>query len=96
MGMSLADMKRLLDSPGLSSVALDGAAVTVSDTTADPNGPFKALWIGVTGNVKVTSPGGNAVVYTNVPVGVLPVACSFVWSTGTTVTTPGTNIIGLK
>lgn len=94
--VALSRMLSVLDAPGLSGVALDGGAITVSDTTNDPNGPFKALWIGVTGNVKVTTIAGNAITMTNVPVGILPVACRFVWSTGTTVTTPNTNIIGLK
>ena len=96
MGLALNDLKRLLDSPGLSSVALGASAVTVSDTVADANGPFRALWIGVAGNVKVTCPDGTTPTFTNVPVGILPVACSLVWNTGTTVTTPNTNIVGLK
>jgi len=96
MGLSATAMKSLLDAPGLSSVALDAAAITVSDSTADANGPFKALWIGVTGNVKLNTIAGNDVTITNVPVGILPVACLRIWSTGTTVTTPNTNIVGLK
>ena len=96
MGLALNDLKRLLDSPGLTSVALGASAVTVADSGADANGPFRALWIVVTGNVKVTCPDGTTPTFTNVPVGILPVACSLVWNTGTTVTTPNTNIVGLK
>lgn len=96
MAMTLAQLQQQLDAPGLSSNYLGGSAVTVSDATADPAGPFRALWIGATGNVKVTCIDGTTPTFTNVPVGILPVACSRVWSTGTGVTTPNTNIIGLK
>lgn len=96
MAASLAQLKGLLDAPGLSSVALGGSAVAVSDTVADENGPFRALFIGVAGDVKVTCIDGTTPTFKNVPVGILPVACSMVWSTGTGVTTPNTNIIGLK
>lgn len=93
---ALSRMQSLLDAPGLSSIALNGGAITVSDDTNDPNGPFRALWVGVAGNVKLTTIGGTAITLTNVPVGILPVGCRYVWSTGTTVTTPNTNIVGLK
>lgn len=96
MAMTIAQMKALLDSPGLTGVALGGVAITVADTGSDSNGPFKALWVGVAGNIKVTCPDGTTPTFTNVPVGVFPVACTLVWSTGTTVTTPNTNITGLK
>lgn len=96
MGLDLATMKSLADAPGLSGVALGGGAITVHDTTADPNGPFKALWVGVSGTVKLVTPDGTTLTLTNVPVGVLPVACTRIFSTGTTVTTPNTNIVGLK
>lgn len=96
MAMTLPQLKSMLDAPGLSGVALDGAAITVHDTTADPLGPFKALWIGAAGNVSLLTVGGTAITLTNVPVGILPVACSRINSTGTTVTTPNTNIVGLK
>lgn len=93
---ALARMQSVLDNPGLSGVGLGGGAITVSDTTDDPNGPFKALWVGVAGNIKVTAIDGSTPTFTNVPVGFFPFACRFVWSTGTTVTTPNTNITGVK
>lgn len=50
------------------------AAVTPSDTT--DLGPVRALYIGVTGNV-VLSTGltGAGITFANVPVGILPVQC---------------------
>lgn len=93
---ALARMQSLLDAPGLSSVALDGGAITASDTTNDPNGPFRALWVGASGNVKLTTIGGTAITLIGVPIGLLPIACRFVWDTGTTVPDKNTNIVGLK
>lgn len=83
--------------PGWDAPAIDGAPVTTSNTTADPNGPFRGLYVGAAGDVKVTTRGGSTFVLPSVPAGVLlPVAVSFVWTTGTTVASPGTNIVGLK
>ena len=48
---------------------------------------FLALWIGATGNVALTTLGGNDVTFTAVPGGtVLPVGCTHVLATGTTAT----------
>lgn len=79
----------------LSDPSLDAALVTASDGTADPAGPFRALYIGVAQTtLKVTTYGGSVVTFSAVPVGfVLPVAVSRVWSTGTT---DATKIVGLK
>lgn len=96
MALRKTDLQALIDNPGLSGVALDAKAITVADTGEDANGPFRALYIGATGNVKVTTPMGTAITFTNVPVGILPVACVLVWSTGTGVASPNTNIVGLK
>ena len=79
------------------SPATGASAVTVSDATPDPAGPFRGLWVGAAGSVKVTTRDGDDVTFVGVPAGtVLPVAVSRVWSTGTGVATPNTNIIGLK
>ena len=69
----------------------DGAvAVTVSDTTKDPQGPFAGLLVGAAGTVKFTDSIGNAVTLGSLAIGtVIPVACSRVWSTGTTATVFG-------
>lgn len=75
--------------------ARDAVAVTVSDTVADPNGPFYSLYVGVAaGAIKLTTLDGNDVTLTAVPLGILKIGCSRVWSTGTTTT--AALIIGLK
>lgn len=77
----------------------DAQSITVSDTANDPNGGqtgFAALWVGAAGNVKVRTSAGTDIVFIGVPAGsYLYVRCVRVWSTGTTVTTPNTNIVGL-
>ena len=83
--------------PDWTAPATGGAAVTVADTGTDTNGPFRALWVGAAGNVKVTTRDGSTFTLVGVAAGTLiPVAASLVWSTGTTVATPNTNIVGLK
>lgn len=65
------------------------SAITPSDTAANI---FTRIYVGGTGNVKVTTESGNAVTFTAVPVGtVLPIRTSLVWATGTT----ATNLVGL-
>jgi hypothetical protein len=66
-------------------------AVTLSDTTdipsTDPGFPnARALWIGVSGDVKLTTICGDTVVIPAVPVGLLPIAARRVYATGTTAT----------
>lgn len=91
------DTRRGGKMPAWESPATGASAVTVSDASADANGPFKALYIGAAGNVKVTMVDTGDVTFVGVQAGsILPVAVSRVWSTGTTVATPNTNIIGLK
>jgi len=70
----------------------DAVAVTQSDNTNDPKGPFAALQCtGTAGLAKVTTKQGTAVsIY--LPQGVIvPIAVRRVWSTGTA----ATSIIGL-
>ena len=53
---------------------------------------MRALYIGGSGDVKITDPQGNAVTFANAQAGsILPVMAKRVWSTGTS----ATNIIGL-
>jgi hypothetical protein len=80
------------------STAYTGARpITVSDATADPAGPFAAIYVGAAGSVKLETTDGYALTFVGVPAGsILPINCTRVWSTGTTVSTPNTNIIGLK
>lgn len=85
----MATVDRFLDT------ATDAVVVTVSDTEADPNGPFNALYVGVAaGNIKLQTLEGSTVTLTAVPIGVLKIGCSRVWSTGTTTT--AALIVGLK
>jgi len=59
-------------------------AVTADDNTNDPNGPFKCLYVGTAGNVKITDIDGNTGDFPNVPAGtVLPWKVARVWTTGT-------------
>lgn len=83
---------------GRGSAPAGGAAtVTTSDTTADPSGPFRYLYVGSAGNVKLTTLENNAVVITGVPAGsYVWCACTRVWATGTTVSSPDTNITGYR
>jgi hypothetical protein len=69
-------------------------AVTPSDTTADPAGPFAALYMPATGNLKITTVRGTAVTFTAVPAGTfIPVATQRVWATGSQ--GGGANVVGL-
>jgi hypothetical protein len=63
----------------------DAAAVTPSDSVnfATPS----VVWVGTTGNVKVTTSQGTDIVFTAVPGGaVLPLQVLRVWANGTTAT----------
>lgn len=64
----------------------DAAAVTPNDSTnlSQPS----VIYVGGSGNVKVTTAQGTAVTFTGVNAGtVIPVQVIRVWSTGTTATT---------
>ena len=80
----------------LASVYDSAIAVTASDTTADPAGPFASLYVGtstgIAGTLTVTTIRGTKVTFTGVLAGtIIPVAVQRVWSTGTT----ATNVLGL-
>ena len=71
----------------VSSCPATGATVTNNhDTNQLTNGACRSLYVGVTGDIKVTMANGDVVTFTNVAVGVLPVSVKQVWSTGTTAT----------
>lgn len=60
-------------------------AVAVTPSDSDTIGPFRALYVGVTGNVAVRMYGGqNNVTFTNLAVGWHPIQGDKVLSTGTT------------
>ncbi len=69
----------------------DARSVTLSDTELVPNGVCRALYVGTTGDVKVTTADDTDVTFTAVPVGILPVQAKRVFSTGTT----ASNIVAL-
>lgn len=63
----------------------DATAITPSDTV-DIVKAGSPLYIGVTGDVKVTTMMGTDVTFTAHPVGYMPVLVRRVWDTGTTAT----------
>lgn len=75
---------------GLTSPGEHAAAVTPSNST-DMAQACRALYIGVSGDVKVTTTGGETVTFVGVPIGPLPMRCVRVFATGTT----ATNIIAI-
>jgi hypothetical protein len=67
-------------------------AVTLSDATADPAGPFAGLLVAVAGTVKFTDQQGNTITTGSVAAGtVIPIVTSRVWSGGT-----GATVFGLR
>ena len=68
------------------SPAAGAAVANLHDTNQLTNGTCRSLYVGVTGDIKVTMANGDAVTFTNVAVGILAVSCRQVWSTGTTAT----------
>lgn len=68
---------------GLGTPIQHAAAVVPSDTV-DLMHATRGLYIGVTGDVRVITIGGETVTFTAVPAGLLPVMVTRVFSTGTT------------
>ena len=66
------------------SPATGAVAANSSDTVQLTGGVCRSLYLGVTGDVKVTMANSDVAVFSNVAVGVLPVSVKQVWSTGTT------------
>lgn len=66
--------------------ARKAVAVTTSDSADLATKPTRALYIGVTGDVKVTMQSGDTVTFKAAPVGTLPVCVTRVFATGTTAT----------
>jgi hypothetical protein len=72
------------------SCAVNCIAITPADS--DLVAPVRALYIGGSGNVRLSDTGNGAVTFVAVQAGtILPVMARRVWSTGTT----ATNIVGL-
>lgn len=66
--------------------AANAAAVTPHNTD-ELTHVTRGIYVGGTGNLKVTTLGGQETTFTAVPVGTfLPVRAKIIWSTGTTAT----------
>jgi hypothetical protein len=62
------------------------SSVTPHDTT-DLAPPTRGIYVGASGDVKVISLDGNDVTFTDLAAGIIhPIACTRVYSTGTTAT----------
>jgi hypothetical protein len=79
--MNLTFQNGLNDAP-----ALNASAVTPADGT-DLARPSRGLYVAATGDLKVTTYGGDTVTFEDIAAGVIhPIAARRVWSTGTTAT----------
>lgn len=73
--------------------ACDLYTITPSDSVPLNFGFTRGIYVGVTGNVKVTTVNGTSAIFVAVPAGyIIPVAAKLIWSTGTT----ATSIVGMK
>ena len=70
-------------SSGLESPGFDAASVTPSDSTDLPV-TSRALYVGTTGDLRVTTAAGSVVTFVNVPEGLLPMRVARVHAAGTT------------
>lgn len=72
--------------PGLDSPATGAAAITPHDTN-ELTTVSRYIYVGGTGNLKLTTVTGETVTFESIPVGtVLRIAAKLVFSTGTTAT----------
>ncbi len=71
--------------------AMTGAAINLA---ADTDISYRALYVGVTGSVKVDTAGGSTLTFANVPVGFFPVSVKKVYSTANGTT--AASILGLN
>lgn len=87
--MTLAAMARRDNQDGgvLRNPAYDAQAVTPADDTLLSNGVARGIYVGVTGDVTVTTEGGSKVTFKNAQQGtVIPIRVQSVESTNTTAT----------
>ena len=71
-----------IGNPRASDPAHHAVAVVPSDT-ADLPVASTSIYVGVSGNVKVTMPGGEILTFNNVPVGWHPIRVTRVWTSTT-------------
>lgn len=70
---------------GLSPDSCAQSAVSITKADSDLDHPVRSLYVGTTGNVRVTTVNGHDVVFVGVPAGtLLPVSIKRLWSTSTT------------
>jgi hypothetical protein len=87
----VGDVRRFAEVASVMAPAIDALAVTPSDTV-DETQPFRALYIGTTGNVVIKTGLGNLATFANVGTAtILPVQCRRVNLTNTT----ASGIVGL-
>jgi len=67
-----------------SGPATGAAAANHSDSAGLTNGSCRSLYVGTSGDVKVTMANGDVVTFTACPVGVLPFSVNQIFSAGTT------------
>lgn len=71
----------------MGSNAMDAVAITPNDGVDLATKPTKGIYLGVSGDVKITLNSGNTVTFTNLSSGVIhPIAAKRIWATGTTAT----------
>ncbi|MEM7523154.1 MAG: hypothetical protein AAF360_05220 [Pseudomonadota bacterium] len=70
-------------SPGLASPAEFASAITPSDGSDLPT-VSRALYVGVAGDIRVATVGGDVITFRNVQAGMLPVRVRRVYATETT------------
>lgn len=70
---------------GLESPAHSGADITPSDSS-NLSTTSRALWVGGSGDLRVTMAGGQTVTLRNAPTGMCPIRVIRVHATGTTAT----------
>jgi|TARA_R100001460_G_scaffold69094_1_gene109663 hypothetical protein len=91
----MADLQKFSVKESLNQMVYDKAlAITASDGADVSGAPYKALYVGVGGDVKLDLNGsGSAIVFKNLASGqLLPLVFDRVYSTGTT----ATNLVALK
>jgi len=78
---------------GMSPDSCAQSATSITPADSDLSLPMRSLYIGGSGNVRVTTVNGHDVTFVGVAAGtILPVSIKRVWTTSTT----ATNIIGLS
>lgn len=71
----------------VNTAPLTHAAVIVPADGTDLNTNSRGLYVGVTGNVKVTTVDGDTVLFKSLAAGIVhPIACKRVWDATTTAT----------